>query len=47
MRWAIQLVGTLRLTASDVLAIATKLGKYPIYGNLMGEAYMSQIGCKV
>lgn len=33
----------LRLTAADVLEIDTKLGKYPVFGDRMGEAHMSQI----
>jgi aryl-alcohol dehydrogenase-like predicted oxidoreductase len=33
----------LQLTAADVLEIDTKLGKYPVFGDRMGEAHMSQI----
>jgi aryl-alcohol dehydrogenase-like predicted oxidoreductase len=33
----------LRLTAADVLKIDTKLGKYPVFGDRMGEAHMRQI----
>jgi aryl-alcohol dehydrogenase-like predicted oxidoreductase len=33
----------LQLTATDVLEIDTKLGKYPVFGDRMGEAHMSQI----
>lgn len=33
----------LQLTAADVLAIDTVLGKYPVFGDRMGEAHMSQI----
>jgi aryl-alcohol dehydrogenase-like predicted oxidoreductase len=33
----------LHLTAADVLEIDTKLGKYPVFGDRMGEAHMSQI----
>jgi len=33
----------LKLTAADVLEIDTKLGKYPVFGDRMGEAHMSQI----
>jgi aryl-alcohol dehydrogenase-like predicted oxidoreductase len=33
----------LRLTAADVLEIDTMLGKYPVFGDRMGEAHMSQI----
>jgi aryl-alcohol dehydrogenase-like predicted oxidoreductase len=33
----------LQLTAADVLAIDTQLGKYPVFGDRMGEAHMSQI----
>jgi aryl-alcohol dehydrogenase-like predicted oxidoreductase len=33
----------LRLTAADVLEIDTRLGKYPVFGDRMGEAHMSQI----
>lgn len=33
----------LQLTPADVLEIDTKLGKYPIFGDRMGEAHMSQI----
>ncbi|MYN26967.1 aldo/keto reductase [Duganella levis] len=32
-----------QLTATDVLAIDTMLGKYPVFGDRMGEAHMSQI----
>jgi hypothetical protein len=31
------------LTAADVLEIDTMLGKYPVFGDRMGEAHMSQI----
>jgi aryl-alcohol dehydrogenase-like predicted oxidoreductase len=33
----------LQLTAADLLAIDTMLGKYPVFGDRMGEAHMSQI----
>lgn len=33
----------LQLTAADVLEIDTKLGKYPVFGDRMGQAHMSQI----
>jgi aryl-alcohol dehydrogenase-like predicted oxidoreductase len=33
----------LQLTAADVLEIDTMLGKYPVFGDRMGEAHMSQI----
>jgi aryl-alcohol dehydrogenase-like predicted oxidoreductase len=33
----------LRLTAADVLEIDTMLGKYPVFGDRMGEAHMRQI----
>jgi aryl-alcohol dehydrogenase-like predicted oxidoreductase len=33
----------LNLTAADVLEIDTMLGKYPVFGDRMGEAHMSQI----
>lgn len=33
----------LQLTAADVLEIDTKLGKYPVFGDRMGEAHMAQI----
>jgi aryl-alcohol dehydrogenase-like predicted oxidoreductase len=33
----------LQLTAADVLEIGTMLGKYPVFGDRMGEAHMSQI----
>jgi aryl-alcohol dehydrogenase-like predicted oxidoreductase len=33
----------LQLTAADVLEIDTKLGKYPVFGDRMGDAHMSQI----
>ncbi|WP_313761216.1 aldo/keto reductase [Caballeronia sp. GaOx3] len=33
----------LQLTAADVLAIDTKLGKYPVFGDRMSEEHMSQI----
>lgn len=33
----------LQLTAADVLEIDTKPGKYPVFGDRMGEAHMSQI----
>jgi len=33
----------LQLTAADVLEIDTRLGKYPVFGDRMGEAHMSQI----
>jgi aryl-alcohol dehydrogenase-like predicted oxidoreductase len=33
----------LQLTAADVQAIDTMLGKYPVFGDRMGEAHMSQI----
>jgi aryl-alcohol dehydrogenase-like predicted oxidoreductase len=33
----------LHLTAADVLEIDTNLGKYPVFGDRMGEAHMSQI----
>jgi aryl-alcohol dehydrogenase-like predicted oxidoreductase len=33
----------LQLTAADLLEIDTKLGKYPVFGDRMGEAHMSQI----
>jgi aryl-alcohol dehydrogenase-like predicted oxidoreductase len=32
-----------QLTAADVQAIDTMLGKYPVFGDRMGEAHMSQI----
>lgn len=31
------------LTAADVQEIETSLSKYPVYGDRMGEAHMSQI----
>jgi aryl-alcohol dehydrogenase-like predicted oxidoreductase len=33
----------LQLTAADVLEIDTRLGKYPVFGDRMGAAHMSQI----
>lgn len=33
----------LQLTAADVLEIDTMLGKFPVFGDRMGEAHMSQI----
>lgn len=33
----------LQLTAADVVEIDTMLGKYPVFGDRMGEAHMSQI----
>ncbi|MFL9926796.1 aldo/keto reductase [Herbaspirillum lusitanum] len=33
----------LQLTAADILEIDTRLGKYPVFGDRMGEAHMSQI----
>lgn len=33
----------LQLTPADVLEIDTKLGKYPVFGDRMGAAHMSQI----
>jgi aryl-alcohol dehydrogenase-like predicted oxidoreductase len=33
----------LQLTPADVLAIDTQLGKYPVFGDRMGEAHMSSI----
>lgn len=33
----------LQLTAADVLEIDTKLGKYPVFGDRMGEAHMNSI----
>jgi len=33
----------LQLTAADVLAIDTMLGKFPVFGNRMGPEHMSQI----
>lgn len=34
---------TVRLTAADVLEIESALSKFPVYGDRMGEAHMSQI----
>ena len=36
-----------RLTAADVQEIDTSLSKYPVYGDRMGEAHMSQIDYSV
>lgn len=38
---------TIRLTAADVREIETSLSKFPVYGDRMGEAHMSQIDYSV